>query len=568
MLDLAARVFYKAHFDIVRETEDLELLRDVIVADLSEWLKRKYRGSIRYWNWAQFAEYGNFDTENHRLLASTTSFRDKNSRCWACKIEEFEDSPDDDDSVTTLKKAPRIWTTEVGFEQSSLERATISYVCYYTDKAGFIGIVDNAPINNTPGFVRNLIYCAQRPFHCEIGNTTLSPIPVRLSPGMGDQFAAIIKDSERKVPIILVMPSVVENTDTIQFPSRELAKNVMGNALVYEAVDSCTSEELTYFLDRSYWCLPGQIRIYWPEGNNVVRRNRYLTADEIEAMGSESVIGIFRRVLATDIRYYESKEMFRMEDCDELYRQSRISNLRSQYQAARESITKEKAIGAETQEQFELANELLALADEEKKDLQHRLDGLDANLTETKQELWRVKAHNEYLAHYQERARGIEASLSNIRNCSRLPTSAYDIAQFFKGVFCDNIDFTDRGIRSLSNCVAKPEILWECFFAMATKLIELYRSNTPEIENAFHIATGWDMARGEGSQTRNNPALMALRNDKYQGRNIKIEPHVRKGTKDNSPDCLRVYFCYDNVTDRIVIGHVGNHLDNHTSLSV
>lgn len=259
-------------------------------------------------------------------------------------------------------------------------------------------------------------------------------------------------------------------------------------------------------------------------------------------MGSESVIGIFRRVLATDIRYYESKEMFRMEDCDELYRQSRISNLRSQYQAARESITKEKAIGAETQEQFELANELLALADEEKKDLQHRLDGLDADLTETKQELWRVKAHNEYLAYYQERARGIEASLSNIRNCSRLPTSAYDIAQFFKGVFCDNIDFTDRGIRSLSNCVAKPEILWECFFAMATKLIELYRSNTPEIENAFHIATGWDMARGEGSQTRNNPALMALRNDKYQGRNIKIEPHVRKGTKDNSPDCLRVYF--------------------------
>ena len=90
MLDLAARVFYKAHFDIVRETEDLDLLRDVIVADLSEWLKRKYRGSIRYWNWTQFAEYGNFDTENHRTIASTTSFRDKNSRCWACKIEEFE----------------------------------------------------------------------------------------------------------------------------------------------------------------------------------------------------------------------------------------------------------------------------------------------------------------------------------------------------------------------------------------------------------------------------------------------------------------------------------------------
>lgn len=38
MLDLAARVYYKAHFDIVRETDTLDILRDVIVADLSDWL--------------------------------------------------------------------------------------------------------------------------------------------------------------------------------------------------------------------------------------------------------------------------------------------------------------------------------------------------------------------------------------------------------------------------------------------------------------------------------------------------------------------------------------------------
>lgn len=568
MLDLAAKVYYKAHFDIVRETDSLDLLRDVIVADLSDWLKRKYRGAVRYWNWAQFVEYGSFDTDNHKLIANTTSFKEENTRYWACKIEEYEDSPDDDDSVTSLKKAPRIWTTEVGFEQTEINRATISYVCYYADKAGFVGIVDGVPGRNTPGFVRNLLYCAKRPFHCEIGKYVLSPVSVRLQPGMGDELATKIKDSERKVPLILVIPPNAHVNEELIFPAKELAKNVMGNALVYEAIDPSVSEELTYFLDRPYWCMPGQIRIYWPEGNNVARRNRYLTAEEIQEMGSDAVIDIFRRVLATDIRYYESKEMFRMDDCDELYRQSRVRQLRSQYQAARESIAKEKAIGAETQEQFELANELLTLADEEKKDLQHRIDCLDTDLTEAKQELWKVKVHNDYLANYQERARGIEASLCNIRNCQKFPSSAHDVAQFFRGVFSDTLDFTDRGIRSLVNCVTKPEILWECFYAMATKLIELYRTNTPEIENAFHVATGWDMARGEGSQTRSNPALMALRSDQYQGRNIKIEPHVRKGTKDNSPECVRVYFCYDNISDRIIIGHVGNHLDNHTSLNV
>ena len=69
MLDLAARVFYKAHFDIVRETENMDLLRDVVIANLSQWLKKKYSISIRYWNWAQFAEYGTFDTENHMITS-------------------------------------------------------------------------------------------------------------------------------------------------------------------------------------------------------------------------------------------------------------------------------------------------------------------------------------------------------------------------------------------------------------------------------------------------------------------------------------------------------------------
>ena len=112
MLDLAARVYYKAHFDIVRECDNLDLLRDVIVTDIVKWLKRKHYGVVKHWNWAQFSKYGRFDSDDHRLIANTTSFSEDGARYWACKTEEFEDAPDDDDdSVTTLKKAPRIWTT-------------------------------------------------------------------------------------------------------------------------------------------------------------------------------------------------------------------------------------------------------------------------------------------------------------------------------------------------------------------------------------------------------------------------------------------------------------------------
>lgn len=566
MLDLSARVHYKAHFDIVRETETLDLLRDVIVAELSGWLRGKYRGAVRFWNWAQFAEYGSFNTDNHKLVASTTSFNEGNSRYWACKIEEFEDAPEEDS--ISLKKAPRIWTTEVGFEQTETDRATISYVCYYADKAGFVGIIDKAPRRTIPGFVRNLLYCAQKPFHCAIGKNNLSPIQIKLEIGKADQFAELIKDPERKVPLILVIPLDANVDEEFLFPAKELAKNVMGNALVYEAADPNTSEELTYLLDRSYWCMPGQIRIYWPEGNNVARRNRYLPAEVILQKGNDEVIDLFRRVLAQDIRYYESKEMFRMDDCTELYHQSRVQDLRIQYQAASESIAKEKEIGEETREQFELANQLLVLADEEKKTLQQQIERLKTELSETKEELWGVRTYNEQLSSEQEHARSIENSLRSIRNCSKLPSTAKEVAQFFREVFSDTLDFSDRGMRSLAACVTKPEILWNCFYAMATHLSELYRSNTPEIEKRFQEATGWDMARGEGSNTRNDSELMKLRDDQYQGRKISIEPHVRKGNKDDSPNCVRVYFCYDNISNRIIIGHVGNHLPNYTSRKV
>ncbi len=150
-------------------------------------------------------------------------------------------------------------------------------------------------------------------------------------------------------------------------------------------------------------------------------------------------------------------------------------------------------------------------------------------------------------------------------NIPSMPQTATDVAKYFQKVFRDSIDFTDRAMRSLNDCITKPEILWECFFAIANHLGKLYGENTPAIESAFKKACGWDMARGEGSQTRKDKKLKALRNDIYEGRPIYAEPHVRRGNDDNSNNCVRVYFCYDSITSRIIISYVGGHLDNFTT---
>lgn len=571
MRDLAARVFYKAHFDIVLRDDSVDLLRDVVIFELSSWLRHKYRSIVKYWNWTQFSEYGDFDTDDRKVIAKSTSFKEDNgSRYWACRIEEFENTSlaEDDESVTAMKRAPRIWTTEVGFEQTSPERATISYVCYYCDKAGFVGILSDVPSRNVPRFIRNLITCDSKPYYAAIGSDELSPEPIQFSSGTGNELANRIKDAQRKAPMILIIPASSEDSQYKHALAQGLATNVMGNALVYEATDSAVSEELTYFLDRSYWCMPGQIRIYWPEGNNVSRRNRYITPGDIDILGNEAIIDIFRRVLATDIRYYESKEMFRMDDCNELYRQSRIQELREKYLAARQSAAAEKALGAQSREEADLANELYNISEQEKEDLKQRIESLETELDEAKSDLWKAESYKKTLMPQQIKARRIEESLNNIRQCSELPGTAEEVARYFKNAFSDAIDFSDRGMRSVSSCTTRPSLLWKCFYAMATNLVQLYRSNTPEIDDAFRNATGWDMARGEGKQTRNDSSLMALRKDQYQGREINIEPHIKKGNHDSSPDSVRVYFCYDKITDRIIIGHVGKHLDNYSTQKI
>ena len=100
---------------------------------------------------------------------------------------------------------------------------------------------------------------------------------------------------------------------------------------------------------------------------------------------------------------------------------------------------------------------------------------------------------------------------------------------------------------------------------MATVLPDLFRNGVVDIEAAYKEKTAWDLKRGEGKMTRKDKSLMAQRSDIYLGREINIEPHVANGNKESDPDFIRVYFAFDEITKKIVIGHVGKHLDNYST---
>ena len=567
MLDLAARVHYKVHFDIVKRFPDVSLFEEVIFT-IYNWLHWKYKDKVTGWNWQQFRRYGDFRTEDYIVYAKTTSFTGKESFYnWACKIEEYEPSQPDEDEDLSIGKAPRIWTTEIGFQQVAFDRATISYVVYYTDRAGFIGIIDNCPNPTLPGFVRNLLF--SKKLDCMNGTDKLLIHEIELKPGAGKPFAERVMNNDRTVPYILIVPDE-DDDHSLVFPvdAKQVARNVAGNAIVYTIDSIAVLDEITYFIDKKLHARKGQIMVYWPKSISSDKKCRYLSASQVNTLSEDMVIGILRRVFSTDIRYSDSREMFRIEDCDELYRQQRNTELRTRIAEIKATADQKELSNTEIKEQLKDTEELLLLADEDIASKQDMIDTFKEQLEEAKQDNWKLQGRITYLDSFQEEARGVKASLDALRSFPNYPQSPSEIADFFRKVFQEKLDFTERGLRSLQTCETRADILWGCFYSIATTLRDLYKDGTPNIEQAFQTATGWNMARGEGTQTRKDNKLMNLRKDVYEGREILIEPHVRNGNRESAPDFVRIYFCYDNVTQKIIIGHVGKHLDNFSSQSI
>ena len=85
----------------------------------------------------------------------------------------------------------------------------------------------------------------------------------------------------------------------------------------------------------------------------------------------------------------------------------------------------------------------------------------------------------------------------------------------------------------------------------------------------FKEATGWELATSEGAGTHKNTDYMNLRKDVWDGREISVEPHVKfsKSLRTTGAQYQRLYYAYDTPTRKVVVGYIGDHLENFLSQS-
>lgn len=565
MIDLAAKVHYKARFEIHRKNPETNLF-DVFFLDIERWVNRKLRNKAHFWNWDRIAKYASYESnDGNAFINSTSHFISNEHRYWAMKFDEVQYFESDDSNL--IETSPRTWSTEIGYEQESANSATVSLVCYYIDKAGYVGVQAEPPRPTTPQIFYRFL--TNDSFECISGLTKLSVKEIALGNGYGEKLGAEIQCKTRGLPYILIVPEDQYITGSKE-NARDWAKNlamaiaphIVANAIVLYAEDSAFSEEFSYFIPKNLRCFPGSLCIYWPvysdnKGQEEVRR-RFFTPGQIKGLGKEGLIKIIRRVLSNDINYYESKEMFRRQDCDTLYRRHKTLELRMKLDETQKSAS-------QASEALSIAEELLGLADQESSNFHEKTESMEDQIRKLETENNGLRHYNAELNIENSRLREQANSLDSIRAFPDMPQTYIEIVEFFQSVFPDRIAFTDRALKSLDSCVTKPGIVWNCLHAIANSLVDLYRlPSSPTIPSDFKQRTGWDMARGEGPETRKSTALMQLRRDDYLGKEILIEPHVKKGNKDN-PDSIRVYFAYDPEIDKIIIGHIGIHIDNYST---
>ncbi len=562
MKDLHSKIFYKIQFDMECHSGgiDVDLLWELVM-HIKRWLENKRRIStdINIQSWTRFKtgnvlsdthkEHNDFYAESYLRINPS----DSNDISWACMIRECQ---------TQKGYAPRWWTTEIGYQSISKTSARVTFVVSYSDAMGFIGKTLDEPDISVPNIVKNIQ--ADDRFDCSLfGKDPIQLMALPVSVGEGMALNELIMDQGRMVPIILIMPKVdYVNSEQIILPinPNDLANSVAGNALVYYSEDISFVDEMKYVMDTNYRCVPGAIRLYLPHINPKdpvdSSRHRFIQYHEIMNMGSETVLKIFRRVLAQDVNDYD--KLFRVDDCKELKRKDKISQ---KFYALK---NEQQVTVAAQNDSIEELNEKLKKMECDKYEVEFEKQEIEKELNEKRKQIYNLSSQVQSMTASLNTLAQNKEVYESVRQISEYPKSVEAVVRFFAAVFPDKISMTERCWKSLDECRTEPSILWNALYSMVDILYdELGQRNFSDACREYQKKAPFDCVAGNSSATKKDNSIMQQYIDYYQGKEILIEAHVKKGGNPSDSKFVRIYFTYikDDIYPVIVIGSIGKHLD-------
>lgn len=544
MHDLSLTLFYKTSIDIESTDENGDALWS-LVCDIRRWMTRKWKQhgvDIPRDNatWSKFKAVSHFaDADNTVQFVSAICYAENGKHKWACSITE---------NITKKGCAARKWVTEIGLSCESQTRGTVSLVLSYGDQPGFLGPCQEKPGASVPGIVRNLM--SDKRLKCSVSGVELQREARELKTGMFPLFWTLLSDPERDTPVIFISPKTDEGGSELLVDPQELADAVGPSALVYYATDIDFIEEMLATIPcYSYRCSNGTVRAYAPhphvDNPTDQYRHRYFTSTQIGEIGADALVSMFRRAYAQDVHFYET--MVRTDVVrDMVYRSSLMKRVDRRVEEAEEAALD---MAGDIEEQLtQKVNEVEALKDENSQ-LKSDVHSLELKVSS-------YEAAFRYGSPDSEKPREVWA----------WPHTPREVVDAFQRACDDKIVFTQRAIDSLDDCRSSAETIWSALYDLRTIAYELYVADERmDIAKEFNARSKFKYARSAGMMTRKNSSLMQQYFDEYDGRQINVETHIKSGNKEADPKFIRIYFAYDEQTERLVVSYIGAHLDNYST---
>lgn len=545
MRDLGFNMFYKTAFDVESKEADGDVLWSIVLAIrnwlVPKWLRRSCHLPTDDLSWSAFktgCRLHSMDDVDLVSLESSVHWTGPEAGSWACRITE-----------TDLGRgvAPRTWRTEVSVRQVRRTCGTVCVIVSYADAPGFIGPTAGDPRPLVPEPVLRL--ARDEGLACTACGRPLPVDPLELLLGDFPDFWDFVSDEGRDVPVVFVSPRADEDGGLRPLVDPAMLSGLLGPAaFVFHTSSQGFMDNMRYALGGTrLGCWGGAVRVYAAHPRfgaaDDARRHRFLAPSSLAEEGGMAAGMALRRALAQDVG--PGERITRVEDIQEALRRAGARRRASEAARAGEEQALRWVAEAEAEREAVLReNEVMRTENGELRAAIHSLRATNASLR-----------------------RAADARMSAARPDlapGRWPLSAAQVGQVFVTACPSRMDLTERGWRTLSRCGTDPIVLWNALSDLCNVAWELHAGGAvADIQRAFNERSTFEYARGVGSMTRRDAALMEEYRDTYQGREVTCEAHIGRGGNDADPTSVRVYFCYDRVTGRIVVSHCGGHLPTY-----
>jgi len=523
---------YQTSFRIVRNNDQsyFDAIRSIY-----DWICTKEREDSLRKGWNDFCFNGSWEHcyRSNAKIQTSTYLEDDRRRAWSMEYTHADRDIG----------AKRFWHTYVGIRDSG-DSLVISARNAYSWNNEDLSSDAPPPQPSVPYFIRLLVqnftaYSGRKEFR-------LIEKPLLLDkPGSGQLIRDFVGAAERRYPLIVFNGS----TETQLREAKRLATELTGKAqIVVLASDSALGKELKSSIPRDYYIGYGSMRVFFPFGDGPPKPQRHRWFDVASDDYSDQRDGIVHGLLRNH-NLVEKDSVESIADIHRLISRSKIEKL------------KESTTGANAEEIHKLyqdyIKEVEGQRDSAKLEAEHYAQQIDQLESELQAATWKNTALSSSLG-----AQNVE---NNIRSALiKLPQSLEEVVTVASQIHSDRLIFAKEAYESAeesSECELVADA-WCILYHIATTLYDLKFAtvNPGDIGKLFQEKSGYEYARTEGKQTKNDKNLRRQRTITHNGKDYEIWPHIKKGNDGNK--MIRIHFDFDNELRKIVVGYVGLHMDN------